>query len=143
MVVLHFHIAKLGRLPRMAALGVVRVTYDCLTFSTRRQINFNARERLARVLQDLSKTSTFAIHIPCAVGESALQLILKNLECSADELRGTLKKGQKNLPLLTGIKLPCLYGQSLATAAKRNDDTSIVIHLFSAERKLRHPSKLA
>ena len=120
----------------MAALGAVRVPLEFLEFSERRQISFKVRERLTRVLKNLSKVGGTKIHIPCIVEEAKLNQILARLGFYADQLRGTLKKGEKSLPLLTGIRLTCLYGEYLAAALKRNDEASLIVHLFSAERRL-------
>ncbi|KAK4096544.1 hypothetical protein N658DRAFT_489866 [Parathielavia hyrcaniae] len=39
---------------------------------------------------------------------------------------------EKDLPLLTGVTLSCLYGNYLVAAAKGNKETSLIVHLFSS-----------
>jgi hypothetical protein len=108
-----------------------------LEFPHRRQISFKVRERLGRVFKNLSKAGATEVRIPCTVEEGKFGQILAQLGLSAVQLRGTQRKGQKDLPLLTGIRLSCLYGDYLVAAAKGNKETSLVVHLFSADRKPR------
>ncbi|KAH8891476.1 hypothetical protein GQ53DRAFT_648762, partial [Thozetella sp. PMI_491] len=115
----------------MTSLGAVRVPLDSLDFPHQRQISFRVRERLARIFKNLSKAGATEVQIPCTVEEARFGRILAHLGLSADQLRAR-RKG-KDLPLVTGIRLPCLYGEYLAAAAKRSDETSLVVHLFSAE----------
>ncbi|KAK4129020.1 hypothetical protein N657DRAFT_50101 [Parathielavia appendiculata] len=115
------------------SLGVVRVPLDSLEFPHRRQISFKVRERLGRVFKNLSKAGATEVRLPCTVEEGKFGQILAHLGLSADQLRGTGRKGQKDLPLLTGIRLSCLYGEYLVAATKGNKETSLVIHLFSAD----------
>jgi hypothetical protein len=119
------------------SLGAVRVPLDSLEFPYRRQISFKVRERLGRVFKNLFKAGATEVRIPCTVDEVKFGQILAHLGLSADQLRGTRGKGQKDLPLLNGIRLSCLYGEYLVAAAKGNKETSLIVHLFSADRKLR------
>ncbi|KAM7213601.1 Protein of unknown function (DUF3723) domain containing protein [Rhypophila decipiens] len=96
------------------SLGVVRVPLDSLVFPHRKQISFK-------------------VCIPCTVEEAEFGQILAHLGLSADQLRRTRGKGQKDLPLLTEIRLSCLYGEHLVAAAKGNKEASLVVHLFSAD----------
>ncbi|KAK4096494.1 hypothetical protein N658DRAFT_399613, partial [Parathielavia hyrcaniae] len=115
------------------SLGTVRVPLDSLEFPHRRQISFRVRERLGRVFRNLSKAGATEVRIPCTVEEGKFGQILARLGLSADQLRGTRGKGQKDLPLLTGVRLSCLYGDYLVAAAKGNKETSLIVHLFSAD----------
>jgi hypothetical protein len=119
------------------SLGVVRVPLDSLELPHRRQISFKVRERLRRVFKNLSKAGATKVRIPYTLEEGKFGQILADLGLSADQLRGTRGNGQKDLPLLTGIQLSCLYGEHLVTAAKGNKETSLIVHLFSTDRKLR------
>ncbi|KAL2014895.1 hypothetical protein VTK56DRAFT_7152 [Thermocarpiscus australiensis] len=91
------------------------------------------RERLGRVFRNLSKAGAAEIRIPCTVEEARFAQILAQLGLSADQLRGTRGRGQRDLPLLTGVTLSCLYGDYLVAAAKGNKETSLIVHLFSAD----------
>ncbi|KAM7189005.1 Protein of unknown function (DUF3723) domain containing protein, partial [Rhypophila sp. PSN 637] len=115
------------------SLGVVRAPLDSLEFPHRRQISFKVREKLRRVFKNLAKAGAAEVCIPCTVEEAEFGQILANLGLSADQLRRTRGKGQKDLPLLTEIRLSCLYGEYLVAAAKANKETSLIIHLFSAD----------
>ncbi|KAB5529004.1 hypothetical protein GE09DRAFT_974762, partial [Coniochaeta sp. 2T2.1] len=117
----------------MAAFGVVLISIDDLDFLQPRQISFNVRQRLTRVFQNLSRLGAAEVHLPCTVDDSKLHQILARLGLSATELARTLRKSQKSLPLLSGIRLSCLYGIYSAAVAKRGPNTSVVVHLFSAE----------
>ncbi|KAH8909467.1 hypothetical protein BR93DRAFT_956592 [Coniochaeta sp. PMI_546] len=117
----------------MTALGVVRVALDDLDFPQPRQISFKVRQRLTKLLQALSKAGAAEIHLPCPVDEVKFSQILAHLGLSAPQLHATAKRGQKNLPLLSGIRLSCLYGDYPTSAARRAHDTILVVHLFSAE----------
>jgi len=121
---------------KMTALGAVQIALDDLDFSQSRQISFKVRQRLVRVFENLSKLGAAEIHLPCTVDEVKLNQILAHLALSASQLSATLKKGQKNLPLLSGVRLSCLYGHYPTAAASRTDGTAVVVHLFSAEREL-------
>ncbi|AEO60977.1 hypothetical protein MYCTH_89999 [Thermothelomyces thermophilus ATCC 42464] len=115
------------------SLGAVRVPLDSLEFPDRRQISFKVRERLGRVFRNLSKAGATEVRIPCTVEEGKFRQILARLGLSADQLRGTRGRGQRDLPLLTGVTLSCLYGDYLVAAAKGNKETSLSVHLFSAD----------
>ncbi|KAK4236895.1 hypothetical protein C8A03DRAFT_45169 [Achaetomium macrosporum] len=52
------------------------------------------------------------------------------IPCTVEEGK---RKEQKDLPLLTGIRLLCLYSEYLVAAAKGNKETSLVVYLFSAD----------
>jgi hypothetical protein len=119
------------------SLGAVRVPLDSLEFPHRRQINFKVRERLGRVFRNLSRAGATEVRIPCTVEEEKFGQILVQLGLSADQLRRTRGRGQRDLPLLTGVTLSCFYGDSLVTAAKSNKETSLIVHLFSAGCKLQ------
>ncbi|KAK4210544.1 hypothetical protein QBC37DRAFT_376954 [Rhypophila decipiens] len=108
------------------SLGVVRVPLDSLEFPHRRQISFKVREKLRRVFKNLA---TADVCIPCTVEEAEFGQILAQLGLSAAQLRRTRGKGQKDLPLLTEIRLSCLYGEHLVAAAKGRKETSLIVHL--------------
>lgn len=122
------------------SLGAVRVPLDSLEFPDRRQISFKVRERLGRVFRNLSKAGASEVCIPCTVEEEKFEQILARLGLSASQLRRSQGKGQKDLPLLTGVRLSCLYGDNLIAAAKGNKETSMIVLLFSADCKLQVPS---
>lgn len=126
----------------MSALGAVRVPCDNLEFLERRQISFKVRERLTRVLRSLSKAGAGEVHIPCVVHEPQFSQILQHLEYSAAQLTRTLGRRCENLPLLSGVVLTCLYGDYAVAAAKAQQETDLVVHLFSAERKSLHPDRV-
>lgn len=48
-------------------------------------------------------------------------------------------EGIKGVASLTGVTLSCLYGYYLVTAARSNKVTSLIVHLFPADRKLQAP----
>ncbi|KAK3302868.1 uncharacterized protein B0T15DRAFT_576331 [Chaetomium strumarium] len=116
------------------SLGAVRVPVDSLEFLYRRQISFKVRERLGRVFRNLSKAGAAEVRIPCTVDEGTFEQIIGRLGLSADQLRGTRRRGQRDLPLLTGVTLSCLYGDYLVAAAKGNKEASLIVHLFSADQ---------
>lgn len=120
----------------MTALGAVQIPLDDLDFPQPRQISFKERQRLVRAFQNLSKLGAAEIHLPCTVDEVKFNQILARLALSASQLFATLGKGQKKLPLLSGVRLSCLYGHYPAAAASRAHGTAVVVHLFSAEREL-------
>ncbi|KAK4244550.1 hypothetical protein C7999DRAFT_43820 [Corynascus novoguineensis] len=91
------------------SLGAVQVPLDSLEFPDRRQISFKVRERPGRVFRNLSKAGATEVRIPCTVEEG------------------------KGLPLLPGVTLSCLYSDYLVVAAKGNKETSLIVHLFSAD----------
>ena len=100
------------------SLGAVRVPLDFLEFPYQRQISFRVRERLGRVFKNLSKAGATEVRIPCTVEEGQFGQILAHLGLSADQLRRARGKGQRDFPLLAGIRLPCLYGEYLVAVAK-------------------------
>ncbi|KAK4243626.1 hypothetical protein C7999DRAFT_44609 [Corynascus novoguineensis] len=116
------------------SLGAVRVPLDSLEFLYRRQISFKVRERLGRVFKNLSRAGATKVRIPYTVEEGKFGQILAHLGLSAEQLYRTRGKGQNDLPLLTGIQLSCLYGKYLVVAAKGNKETSLIVHLFSADQ---------
>ncbi|KAM7182611.1 Protein of unknown function (DUF3723) domain containing protein [Rhypophila sp. PSN 637] len=119
------------------SLGVVRVPLDSLEFPHQRQISFKVREKLRRVFKNLAKAGAAEVCIPCTVEEAEFGEILAHLGLSSDQLCRTRGKGQKDLPLLAEIRLSCLYGEHLVAAAKANKETSLIVHLFSADQLYR------
>ncbi|KAM7203064.1 hypothetical protein V8F33_002412 [Rhypophila sp. PSN 637] len=113
-------------------LGVVRVPLNSSEFPHRRQISFKVREKL-RVFKNLAKAGAAEVCIPCTVEEAEFGEILAHLGLSSDQLCRTRGKGQKDLPLLAEIRLLCLYGEHLVAVAKANKETSLIVHLFSAD----------
>ncbi len=120
----------------MATLvGVVRVPLEHLDFSHPQQIDFKVLKRLTRMVKRLRAAGLTEIQIPSAVDQGTVEQILAQLGFSAEQLRGTLRNGQQDTPVLTGIRLCCPYGQHTTATTARNKGTSLVIHLFSVERR--------
>jgi hypothetical protein len=124
----------------MSALGALRVRFRNLDFLDQRQVSSKVRERLTRVFETFSKQGLpKSIYPAWWMRHNSTKSW--HLGYCADQLSRTLRKRPDNLPRLSAVSLTCLYGENAVAATERQQETLLVVHLFSTECELTHSYK--